>query len=51
MDSIDVLKKDFKARHESVLSGCDAIEEFGGWGKEDRRKSGWGWVGGGGLMK
>lgn len=34
MESVDVLSKAFKAKYESFLIGCDAIEEMGEWDKE-----------------
>lgn len=34
MESVDVLTKGFKAKYESFLIGCDAIEEMGQWDKE-----------------
>ncbi len=34
MESWDELTQGFKAKYGSFLSGCDAIEESGGWNKE-----------------
>ena len=35
MDRIDMLTNDFRSLYERFLIGCDAIEETGGWDKEN----------------